>query len=328
MSGPGHHIIQRYHLAQFAGDQPKGQVWIYNKKTGTMRSDIPENISVENNYYSIEAPDGWDTRFDDWITDVEGKAKPVYDQLLAEQIPDYSQAKYDFSVYLALTHVRTRTQRRATTDFYGKMLQQMMHAMASQDDWYVNSLTDFEKKQGKNFSPETRQELRDLMLNPAGKVTLSISKNITFASWGVIDKLAPILLNMQWSIVRPERGFFITSDNPLLKQVAEGTTHPIYGDGGYMNKTVNVTFPLSPKKMLLLSHKKYPRSIWETPREYVDAANRARAAHAEADLHSHIKHKGLAKMALEFKDSRLSLLLKGGAPVAYADINSPRRFKQ
>jgi hypothetical protein len=63
MPGPGHHVVQRYHLAQFCGDTPKGHVWIYNKTTGQTRSDIPENISVENHFYSIENEDGtWDTR--------------------------------------------------------------------------------------------------------------------------------------------------------------------------------------------------------------------------------------------------------------------------
>ncbi len=106
----------------------------------------------------------------------------------------------------------------------------------------------------------------------------------------------------------------------------EGTTHPVYGDGGYLNKSVNVSFPLSPKKMLLLTYHKHQRSIWETPRQYVEAVNRARAAHAELELYSHIRHKTLAKMALKYKDSRPGIRISGGGPKNFAKVVSPRRF--
>jgi hypothetical protein len=249
MPGPGHHIVQRYHLAQFVGDQPKGQVWIYDKVTGRARSDIPENISVENNFYSIENEDGtWDTRLDDWITNVEGNAKPVYDDLLNDRIPPYSQQKYDFSVYLALTYVRTRTQRRVTSDIYGKMIQSLAATLAHNEKWFESSIKDFEEKRGQPMTPERRQELRELLLNPADKVKLSVSKNVTFMAWGAIDNLAPLFLNMHWGIAKPDKGFFITSDSPLLQEAPGVTPHPIYGDGGFMNKNALVTFPLSPQK--------------------------------------------------------------------------------
>ena len=167
MSGPGHHTTQRYHLAQFAGDSPKGHVWVYDKIAGTTRSDVSENISVENHFYSIENEDGsWDTRLDDWITGVEGKSKPVYDALLKEQVPPYSQDKYDFALYLAVSYARTRTQRRIATETYGNFMQTMMYAMASNDQWFAREVKAYEEKHGKSVTDEEKQRLREVTLNP------------------------------------------------------------------------------------------------------------------------------------------------------------------
>ena len=235
---------------------------LYNKTTGQTRSDIPENISVENHFYSIENEDGtWDTRLDDWITNVEGNAKSVYDRLLQGDIPPYSQAKYDFSVYLALAYVRTRTQRRVATETYGKMIQSILGTLAGSDRMFEASIKDFEETRGQPMTQEGRQELRELLLNPAGKVTMSISKTVAFTAFGVIEELVPLFVNMHWTILTPENGFFVTSDNPLLRQTPAASHHPVYGDYGFKNKAVEVTFPLSPRRMLLVTYNKRSKGI-------------------------------------------------------------------
>jgi hypothetical protein len=329
MSGPGHHLVQRYHLAQFAGDQPKGHVWIYDKISGRTRSDIPENISVENHFYSVENEDGtWDTRLDDWITNVEGNAKPVYDRLLAGDVPPCSQAKYDFSVYLALTYIRTRTQRRVVTDLYGKMIQNVMATVAQIDEWFDSSIRSFEEERGEPMTPERRQEVRELMLNPGGSVKLSVSKNIAFMAWGAIDQLAPLFLNMHWTILTPQNGFFITSDNPLLQLSPPASKHPVYGDGGFLNKAVEVSLPLSPRRLLLLMHKKRSKDMYQIPRHIVKGINEARAGQCERELYGHIESKTIARLAEEYKDHRPRMTISGGGPKKYAEVVSPRRFRK
>jgi hypothetical protein len=124
MAGKSQHTVQRFHIAQFAGPAPKGQVWVYDNRSDKPRSANPDNVSVENNFYSFERDDGtWDNRLDDWITNVEGKATPVYMKLLADKIPPYSQDKYDFAQYLALAYVRTRTMRRISLETIGQIMQ-------------------------------------------------------------------------------------------------------------------------------------------------------------------------------------------------------------
>jgi len=250
---------------------------------------------------------------------------PIYKDLLGGKIPDYSQEKYDFSLYLAVTYARTRTQRRISTEMYGKMIQTATYAYGQNDELFNAAIKDFESTHSKSLSPEKKDEFRKMLTEPSGKVVLSVSKEVAFASWTLIERLTPIFLQMEWSIVEPEHGYFITSDNPLLRQHAAGSAHPIYGDGAFVNKTVNVTFPLAPKMMLLLTYHKHPRNHWETPRQYIDAINRARASHAENELYAHIHHKEISKMAQQYKNERPGIDMRGFGPEEFAKIVSPRR---
>jgi hypothetical protein len=64
----GHHFVPRLHLQHFAGSQPPGQVWTYNKKTAAVWSAIPEETAKQTNFYSFKKEDGgFDTRVEDTL---------------------------------------------------------------------------------------------------------------------------------------------------------------------------------------------------------------------------------------------------------------------
>jgi hypothetical protein len=48
------------------------------------------------------------------------------------------------------------------------------------------------------------------------------------------------------------------SDNALTRAVDPKSVSPFYGDGGFVNRTGEVTFPLSPKTMLLITWAEKP----------------------------------------------------------------------
>ena len=111
------------------------------------------------------------------------------------------------------------------------------------------------------------------------------------------DKITPMLDKMTWSLFEAKHGYFITSDNPLVRVVDPKSHHPIYGDRGFMNKTAEVTLPLSPKVLLLLSWDESLRSIGALERDGVHQVNVIRAAHSERYLFAHINDKRIAKLA-------------------------------
>ena len=87
-----HHIVSRLHLQHFAGDQPKGQVWTYDKNTGSPRSAIPDETATFNHFYSVELEDRiFDTSVEDVLAANESDAAPIYRKLIDGEFPKTNQ---------------------------------------------------------------------------------------------------------------------------------------------------------------------------------------------------------------------------------------------
>jgi Protein of unknown function (DUF4238) len=325
MAGKAQHTVQRFHIAQFAGHDPKGHVWIYDNRSGEPRSAIPANVSIENNFYSFEREDGtWDNLLDDWITKVEGKATPVYVKLLDGKTPPYSQDKYDFAQYLALTYVRTRTMRRMSAETIGQMMQVKHYAHAENSKAFEVGVARYEKDKGKILTPEAKEDLRKSLLDPSGFI-MSLPKDLGFAGFHVLDDLTDIFLNTHWSLVDAGSGFYITSDNPLLRMLPGPRPRR---DFGFRHKTMEVTFPLSPRRMLLLTYEKPPADRWIASKETVREQNEGRAVSCENELYCHLEHKHVARLSARFKDKRLNRKVFGYGPKEYAPVKVRRRRKR
>ena len=170
-----------------------------------------------------------------------------------------------------------------------------------------------------------KEKLRKTMLDPSGYI-IEIPKEQTFASLKIEESIEPILFKMTWSLVRPAHGFFITSDNPLVREVDyPETDHPIYGDYGFLNKTAKVIFPLSPKLLLFMSWNEKAREFHVFERDEVEKINRGLAAHSDRYLYAHIHHKQLQQLAAEFKNSKPRMAVHGFGPNKFAETKVQRR---
>jgi hypothetical protein len=221
-----HHFVPIVHLKHFAGLLPDGHVWTYDASTGNVRSSIPENAAVQTHFYSAPSSDGtMDTRLEDHLARVESDAAPVYEALLRGEIPKNNQARADFATFLALMHVRTPTARRNSAAIYGRILQTTMHVSAQQNGTFERLVKDFEKERGELLPTEAKNQLREDMLDPS-HYTMEIPQHRTLMALGASDNLAPLFFEMRWSLVTAEHGYFITSDNPVVRIVDPKTRHP------------------------------------------------------------------------------------------------------
>jgi hypothetical protein len=324
------HIIPQLHLKHFTGSSPTGHVWTYDAQTGSVRSSIPKETAVCAHFYSIENEDGTkDTKIEDFFSSVETLAAPIYQNLLQGILPKTSQEKHDFATFLALQYTRTPTMHRAVADIYGKGIQIQSFAYGKNEKSFNNLINEYEQDHGENISDERREKLRKSLIDPSG-YEFHIHKNrVLQSTLNMAEKVEPLIFNMKWSILEAKHGFFITSDNPLIKRVSKGSSHPIYGDGGFANKTVEVTFPLSPELILFLSWKVSINGITPiTHRIYVDDINQAIAAQSEQFLYSHVKHSKIQKMAVKFKDSKSTIIMDGFGPKKFAQVKVPRKWNK
>jgi Protein of unknown function (DUF4238) len=322
------HTIPRLHLQHFAGSQPAGQVWTYDALTGKRWSAIPEETCVQTHFYSAEGKDGTrDTRLEDFLSQVESRAAPIDQSLLKGLLPRNSQTRVDFAQFLALMHCRTTAMRRMAGDIQGRGIQILNYAYASNPEAFESLTQRVEAEKGAKVDPTIKERIRQVMLKPQG-YELKVSKESTFIALAASEKLTPIFSQMKWSLVAAGHGYFITSDNPLVRRVDAKTHHPIYGDHGFINKTAEVTFPLSPKLLLLLSWNQFAKEFAILPRDHVETANSIRAAHSDRYLFGHINDNRTAKLAAKYKDSRPTMTTQGYGPDIFAPIKVARHSKK
>ena len=321
------HFIPRLHLQHFVGTEPKGHVWTYDAQTGDVRSAIPEQTAIETHFYSAQKADGtMDTRLEEHLATVESNAAPIYKALLLGKLPKDDQERAYFSTFLALMYARTPAMRRMFAEIVSRSTQIMAYAYGSNEKAFDALMKRMERDGEPVLSPDQKEKVRKDMLDPSGYV-LEVPKDRTLPALGVADRLALILFRMKWTIVLPRHGFFITSDNPLVREVDPKTHHPIYGDHGFLNKTAQVVFPLSPQRLLLMSWKGATRDIGVIDSAYVNGINRGLAAQSDRYLYAHIRHKRIKELAAEFKNSRPAMTTRGFGPTKFVQSRVVRRPK-
>ncbi len=326
MSTPkGQHTIPRLHLQHFAGVE--GRVFTYDAIGGKVWAAVPEETAVETHFYSAQLADGSiDTSVEAHLGQIESAAAPVYLGLLSGKIPGQVQERADFAHFLGLIYSRTVAMRRVAGEMYGKMLQAQMHFTASHPKAFEAVIKSREAELGRQMTPNERKAAREGMLDPS-KFEFEIPKGVTFRVLPIADHLAPMFFHMNWYLIEAAEGYFISSDNPLVREVRRDTVHPIYGDGGFLNKTVEVTFPLSPHKLLLLAWSDAPRRA-SVPLDSVRRANQARAAHSDRFLYAHLKSAEIEQLAAQFRDSRPGITTDGAGPKKYGKVTVDSRLRQ
>lgn len=323
------HYIPRLHLRHFAGVAPKGHVWTYDSEAGSVRSSTPENTAVQSHFYSIEGDDGsMDTRVEDLLAKAEGNSTPAYEALLRNEIPRKdTENRANFAYFLSLMYVRTPAMRRMAAEMAGRQLQIMCYAYGSNLEAFDALNRRAEAGGARKLNEEEKERLRQDFLDPS-KYTMQISQQSTLQVLETADKLAPILFEMTWSVIEPQKHFFITTDNPLVREVDPKTRHPIYGDRGFMNKTAEVIFPLSPQRLLLMSWNSEAPEAGIIQCDNVKRINRGLAAHSDRYLYSHVRTDGLARLAEKYKNSKPNMTTQGFGPENFAKIEVRRRLEK
>ena len=236
-----------------------------------------------------------DTTIEDIFTAVENEAAPVYERMAAGELPKGTDREA-FAQFLGIMYTRTPEARALGASAAKFTFETQIAATAAHDGAFRTFLKRMEAD-GKDVSdPERiRRKLLDMSHSD-----LILPKGYVLSLIGSSPEFANLFLNMNWSLFRAESHFFVTCDNPMFHSVDPKTVHPLRGRGGLANKTSQVTFPLSPRRLLLLT---WQEGIpFEVPmeRKWAMAENVKRVAAADRQIYSHFKYRKLGRMAVQF----------------------------
>lgn len=279
MNNPkNHHYVPRMYLEHFSGNQPKGQVWVYNLEKDSPFSSSPEETGKIGYYYAKKNSDGSrDFSIERYLSQIEGASKKIYDKLLSGQALGISE-RVIFSRFVAAGYLRSPYIRRR----YAQTIANAVDILAQTISQDSGEVLDVQKKNG----------------------AIIISKEQTFSLFKYIRHLSDTIFKTFWTVLIPKNGYFITSDSPVCAINANGI-HDFHGSlEGYA-----ISFPLTPKHLLLM----VPLDIRENleirvdkiGRQQVEFFNKLRVEYCDMCLFSHILDKRVHKMA-KLKRGKLS----------------------
>ena len=186
---------------------------------------------------------------------------------LAENIPFTAEDKLVICAFIAAIHMRTRAQRNHWQSQFGDILK------------YADELHDAIMQ----IEPARQQEIGNLWFPSSRGQSLSHKQLKTFAESPLQHILIPflsqettMLMPMTLSILttNAEPGF-ITSDAPCVWFDSEAYKRPFpYNGPGLAFDTIEITMPVSPQQMALLSWRQLQSYIRLTDGELVDELNR------------------------------------------------------
>ncbi len=321
------HTVPRLHLGHFVGNNPAGQVWTYDAKTGLNWSQVPLETGTQTHFYSVAKDDGTqDTGIEDMLSGFESRAASIYKALLDGNIPKLNtQERIHFAEFMAILFVRTSAMRKLNAEMQSRAIQTMMFAYGRNERAFERLIAGVEAQRGEKIDPVLKEQLRQGMIDPSG-YEIEIPKHMTLKAIGAADDIAPILYNMKWSLAHPRDGaFFVTSDNPVVRTTDPSTRHPALGDGGFKNKTAEVSFPLSTNALLIASWEMDARDFGSFDPEDVTHLNELRAIHADRFIYAHVDDAGIAEMATKYKDSGVRLNSVGFGPKKHATTRIGRK---
>lgn len=294
-------------------------VWTYDSHLGTMRCSTVENTGAEQNFYSVRQEDG--SYFDDldnWLTSVESAATAPYRTLLGGDFPT-GQARMDFAVFVASLYARSPAMIRAHAQAYAQAIQIDMDVRFSTRKSFNAFMDKYEADTGAKVGDRERLFA---FWNDKDRFCIEISQKRGLAILGVADKICEHLFERHWYLVQATEGFFITSDSPVFRFVEPSESHRVYGDGGFKNPASEITFPLSPQVMLLITSHRLPQQRLHIPAEHVWAMNGARAYQAERFLYAHVKDERIKQLAAQHKDDRHRMVV--GWSKGFAEVKITR----
>ncbi|MFN0193787.1 MAG: DUF4238 domain-containing protein [Aestuariivirga sp.] len=241
------HYVPRFYLEHFSDEN--GQVWTYDSEGKSVRSAKPEQTAVETNFYSTTNEQGeYHDDLENWLAEVESNAAGLYPKVLkGEALEGDERAK--FAVFLASLLGRSPAMVTAYAEMQGYAVQTPTRFAAANPKIFDAQMDRYDEETGVTTSPEERSKLLEFMRDTS-RYILEVDKKRGLAAIGVTDSIAPILNDMRWIVLESPDQHIITSDNPLVRVTPPETRHPIYRDGGFMNKSVEVYIPLSPTKSL------------------------------------------------------------------------------
>ncbi len=240
------HWVPQFYLRYFATPETQGtqrpQVWIFSKNDadGDEKLTSVRNVCGRRYLYSPACGAGdRDWALDDLLNNLESSLSALWPMLAESEVAlDDCHVRRAVALFLAVTYLRHPDIRAQVEIIHSNI---------------VETFDRFPKKE--NGAPE----IESIDIN-GRKYEISTEDWHQYRTWGQAEhdrffadvvrseatRIAEALLSKRWSVVIAEKETFITTDKPVCLQ------HPTQAKFGIETPGVMITFPLSPRRVLVM----------------------------------------------------------------------------
>ena len=224
-------------------------VHVFSKDGITSRRKSPENLFTETDLYTIKLPDGGrDLRLEHGLCGLEASFSAIRGDFLDKRkhlpLPRYPK----LVAFVAATHSRTPSRRDHFIGFWNEVLD-----MGERVERRMTNATSEERRRAAAVSLSTRDNRRAMSLDDVRKITASPMEHTLGPH---IAAKFPLLMQMKCFVLCCTSPVgFITSDAPVVWFDPEWHTKPpLYRSPSFSDQALEITFPISPDRMLLFIH--------------------------------------------------------------------------
>ena len=242
------HYVTRSYLEGFLAKGETKLVVYSRGKNSHFRTD-PKNVAKISNYYSVKKEDGtYDDRVEHMLQHtIEDPGMAVLRRLFAGNYSISKDARIRLATLLAIQEYRVPWMREQMEAFTAGMLQRFTQSMLDEPGVAEEAMDEVGLSDQKHMLEGMRKAFRD------GDVFVTASPVASLHAMAyVLEPLQHAYFNMRWDVLETDSVPFVTSDCPVHRYYLP--IHPEIPYEGLMDFRVQVRFPLSAKKMLVLRH--------------------------------------------------------------------------
>lgn len=213
-----HYLAQRY-LAGFA--ERDGRIWVFDRRTGKLRRDVPGNVGVETRLYRFEDPAGQTRSLEGFFSFLENATWPAIDRFASGADPSAAD-RHILAFYTAFQFTRTPRFRDNIRASLRTALRESVRGVGDEDA--VEAVLAEMRSTGMTDLPSP-ESLRDLLPD--------FRHGYEMPGWGVVRlmlttafQLAEVLSRMSTSILFAGDGAFITTESPVIFTVPPWVPQP------------------------------------------------------------------------------------------------------
>ena len=249
-----HHYVPQWHLRRFAADGRRPGVWRYSKSSDKYQYMAIKNAAVITHYYSGPG-DLPDTAVEEALANLDSVGAAHVEKLeLGATLDD--EEPLVLAGYVTMLHGRVppaRDGQQKVLETFGALQVEMTLANASpaeQVEILAGAKADGMARPDEDFTAFADRLIAELR---SGATRVIHHPLATMGAAGIgVNHAAPIVAEMPRMVMEAPAGVeFVISDNPVSLYSPQT---PSFMGAGYLTADVEVTMPLSTRRMLLFSH--------------------------------------------------------------------------